>query len=132
LYLPMIPQTAVAMLACGYIGAVIIPIFSGYGAEAAAKRIHDASVSTLITADGFHRRGKLIPMKPNADQAAEMAGTIERLITVTHSGNDVPWDDDRDLRWEELIAAASSECEPADTRGDDLFMIIYTSGTTGR
>lgn len=130
--LPMLPETAIAMLACGKLGAIFIPIFSGYGAEAAAQRLHDAEVQLLITADGMHRRGRVIGMKATADRAADMADSVERVLVVQNTAEDVPWNPDRDLWWHEVITGQSPEFEAADTAADDPFMIIYTSGTTGK
>lgn len=132
IYMPMIPETAIAMLACGKLGAVIVPIFSGYGADATAKRIQDAGVTSLITADGFHRRGKVIEMKTNADRAAEQAGTIEHVVMVHHVDVDVPWNDAIDHDWNDVVNEQPDDAKPVDTAADDPFMIIYTSGTTGR
>ncbi|MEZ4569048.1 MAG: AMP-binding protein [Thermomicrobiales bacterium] len=132
IYLPMLIQTAVAVLACGKIGAVIVPIFSGFGADAAATRLQDANVTHLITSDGFLRRGKIIELKRTADRAVDLAGNVERTVVVRHTGQDVPWDSSRDVWWSAIVDQASDEFEAADTAAEDPFMIIYTSGTTGR
>jgi acetyl-CoA synthetase len=131
IYLPMLPETAVATLACSRIGAVFIPIFSGYGADAAAARLTDAGAKVLITADGFERRGRLVPMKQTANEAVSKAPSVEHVIVVKRSGGDSEWVGGRDLWWHELAEAASPICEPADTAADDPYMLIYTSGTTG-
>lgn len=132
IYLPMLIETAVALLACGKLGAEIVPIFSGFGADAAATRIADASVTHLITSDGFRRRGRVIELKPVADRAAELAGCIERIVVVNHVGADIPWDSSRDSWWTDLTADAPEQFKAADTAADTPYMIIYTSGTTGR
>ncbi|HUG15943.1 MAG TPA: AMP-binding protein [Thermomicrobiales bacterium] len=131
IYLPMLPETAVATLACSRIGAVFIPIFSGYGADAASKRLIDAEAKVLITADGFHRRGGVVPMKDTANAAVANALSVEHVIVVRRCGVDPGWVDGRDLWWHDLERDASPHCEPEDTAADDPYMLIYTSGTTG-
>jgi acetyl-CoA synthetase len=132
IYLPMLVETAVAMLACGKLGAVIVPIFSGFGAEAVAGRINDAEVTLLITADGFYRRGRAIYMKPRADQALELAPTVQQVLVVRRTGDDIDWQGGRDHWWHELMDVTEPEFTAHDTAADTPFMIIYTSGTTGR
>ncbi len=132
IYMPMLIETAVAVLACGKLGAVIVPIFSGFGAEAAATRLADAQVTHLITADGFNRRGRHIPLKPVADRAIEQAACVTHCVIYRHTGADVPWSAGRDHWWFDLIDTADTQIETADTAADDPFMVIYTSGTTGR
>ena len=131
LYLPMIPETAIAALAIARIGAILVPIFSGYGAEAVATRLKDAGAKLLVTADGFFRRGRPVRMKPVADAAARLAGT-PRLLAVRRLGIEVPFEAGRDVGWEEALGGVS-ETAPAEPMGSmDPFMLIYTSGTTGR
>ncbi|MDQ3549894.1 MAG: acetate--CoA ligase [Chloroflexota bacterium] len=132
IYLPMLAETAIATLACSRIGAVFIPIFSGYGPEAAATRLNDAQAKVLITADGFYRRGRIVPMKETADAAVALSPSVERVLVVRRTGADVPWDAERDLWWHDLASASDAACEPEDTAGDDPYMLIYTSGTTGK
>lgn len=131
IFLPMLVETAVATLACSRIGAVFIPIFSGYGADAAAARLSDAGAKVLITADGFLRRGRVIPMKATADEALRRATTVESVIVVRRVGEATSWTNGRDHWWHEVREAASPECETEDTAADDPYMVIYTSGTTG-
>jgi acetyl-CoA synthetase len=132
IYMPMVPETAIATLACSRIGAIYIPTFSGYGPEAVAVRLQDADARLLITADAFYRRGRVVPMKETADAAVAMSPSVERLIVFPRVGGDAPWTAGRDLRWDEVLAAGSAEDPAEDTAADDPFMIIYTSGTTGR
>lgn len=132
IFLPMLPETAVATLACSKIGAVFIPIFSGYGAEAAATRLSDCDARLLITADGFFRRGKIVPMKSTADAAAALAPSVEHLLVYRHAGNEVAWQPERDRWWHEALADQPTTYATEQTAGDDPYMIIYTSGTTGR
>ncbi len=132
IFLPMLVETAVATLACSRIGAVFVPMFSGYGPDAVSTRINDAGARLLITADGFYRRGATVPMKETADAALAQAPSVERVLVVRRTGADVPWDEGRDVWWDDLVAAQSDACEPEDTAADDPYMIIYTSGTTGK
>jgi acetyl-CoA synthetase len=132
IFLPMAPETVAATLACAKIGAVYLPIFSGYAADAVATRLADAEAKVLITADGFPRRGKDVPMKETADAAADMVPSIGNVVVWARDGQDVRWDAERDVRWDELLAAqpARFETEPLDS--EHPLFIAYTSGTTGR
>jgi acetyl-CoA synthetase len=132
IYLPMIPETVAATLACGKLGAVFMPVFSGYGAEAVATRLEDSGAKVVVTADGFHRRGKVVPMKATADAAVAMSPEVERVLVVRRVGNEVPWTDGRDYWWDEALAGQSPECETLETDAEDPYMLIYTSGTTGK
>lgn len=131
LFLPMIPEAAIAMLACAKIGAVVIPTFSGYGAEAIAVRLRDAGAKLLITADGARRRGKVVPMKRTADEALGVAPAVEHCIVVKRTGEDVPWTEGRDLWWQDITQDIEVHSLSHTTRASDPYMIIYTSGTTG-
>ncbi len=133
-YMPMVPETVAATLACGKLGAIFTPIFSGYGAEAIATRLQDSGAKVLITADGFYRRGKIVPMKATADAAVRDAPSVEHTLVVRRVGaaSQTPWDSDRDRWWDELIPVQSAACETLTTDGEDPYMLIYTSGTTGR
>ncbi len=132
IYMPMIPEVVAATLACGKLGAVFTPIFSGYGAEAVATRLQDSGAKVLVTADGFYRRGKVVPMKETADAAMRVTPTVEHALVVRRIGGDVAWDEARDVDWDAAIKAQSTECETAITDAEDPYMLIYTSGTTGR
>ncbi|MFZ2358703.1 MAG: AMP-binding protein [Anaerolineae bacterium] len=136
LFMPMIPEIAIALLAIARIGGVILPLFSGYGAGAVAARLADAEAKALFTVDGVLRRGRPVAMKPVADEASAQAPTVQRLIVARRTGQDIPWTDGRDLWWDELLAApiTQSPCHPViePTAAEDLLMLIYTSGTTGR
>lgn len=132
IFMPMIPETAVALFACGKIGAVAIPTFSGYGAQAVATRLQDAAAKLIITADGFPRRGRTIRMKETADEAVKSSPSIEHVVVVRRMDNEVPWRAGRDVWWDDLVADKPTVLEPLDTSADDPAMIIYTSGTTGR
>jgi len=133
IFLPMAPETVVAVMACSKLGAIWLPIFSGFAADAVATRLRDAGAKALITADGFPRRGKVVPMKETADEAAAASPSVERVVVWSRLGrDDAPWTPGRDVAWDELVAGRP---EPFETRALDpehpLF-IAYTSGTTGR
>ena len=133
IFLPMLPETAVAVLACGKIGAVFIPIFSGYAAPAVATRLRDCGARLVVTADGYYRRGSVVPMKEVADAAADDAPTVEHVLVVRRVGRaDAPWTATRDVCWHEVLAAQPAECATEALDPEDPYMIIYTSGTTGR
>jgi acetyl-CoA synthetase len=131
-YLPMGEEAVVSLLAVSRIGAIFIPVFSGYGAEAVATRLEDPRPKVMICADGFQRRGKLIEMKKVADQAIEHAGGVEKVIVVDYAGcADTPMIEGRDVWWHEL-APNAEPVAPSSTGSEDPVMIAYTSGTTGR
>jgi acetyl-CoA synthetase len=131
-FLPMLAETAIAMLALGRIGAIVLPMFSGFGAEAIASRLRDGEASLLICADGAMRRGQAIPMKATADEAVALAPTVERVVVLRRTGSEIPWTEGRDIWWHDAVAAAPAHFTPEPTAADDLSMVIYTSGTTGR
>src|SRR2546429_4115284 len=131
IFLPMIPECAIATLAVSAIGAVYTPIFSGYAAEAIAGRLRDCEASVLITADGFHRRGQVLQMKQTADAAADRAG-IRTVIVARRLGCEVRMRA-RDRWWDDVVAGGSGADDTlADVSAEDPYMIIYTSGTTGQ
>ena len=132
IFLPMGIECVVAVLAVGALGAVYIPIFSGYGAEAIAGRLRDCDAAVLICADGFHRRGAVVPMKETADAAVDGAPTVRTVVVAERLGGDYP-KRDRDVTWAAVVRRGSEPIATwADTSAEDPFMIIYTSGTTGR
>lgn len=131
LYMPMIPETVIAILAIIRIGAIFIPCFSGFPADAVAKRLEHAQTSMLMTADGFLRRGKPVRMKEEASKACDRVDSVQKLIVVRHLKLDIPWHPERDTDWLEL-ESGQPDCPCEVTSGDDPFMIIYTSGTTGK
>ncbi len=132
IFLPMGIECVVAVLAVGALGAVYIPIFSGYGAEAIAGRLRDCDASVLICADGFHRRGSVVPMKETADAAADGAPSVRQVVVAERLGRTYPTRD-RDVTWAEVVRRGSAPLDDwEDTSAEDPFMIIYTSGTTGR
>ncbi len=131
IYMPMIPETLFAMLAASKIGAIFSPAFSGYKADAIATRVNAAQSKYLITADGFHRKGNTIPMKEEADKAADQSPSIEKIIVVKRTGREIDWYDERDVYWHDMRKPVQ-DLKTLETNADDPFMIIYTSGTTGK
>ncbi|HKC91749.1 MAG TPA: AMP-binding protein [Candidatus Limnocylindria bacterium] len=129
-FLPLTVECAVAVLAIGAIAAVVIPIFSGYGAEAIAGRLRDAEAKVLICADGFYRRGKVVNMKETADEAADGAPSVDAVVVVDRVGRAYP-KRGRDVAWSD-VTHAGALLDIADTAAEDPFMVIYTSGTTGK
>lgn len=132
LFMPMTPEIVVALLAIAKIGGIILPLFSGYGAGAVASRLVDAGAKALFTADGFFRRGKIVPIKPVADEAAAQVASLEHLIVLQRAGLEVPMQTGRDFWWHELVPVQPEQAETEITQAEDILMIIYTSGTTGR
>ena len=132
IYMPMIPELPVAMLACARIGAAHSVVFGGFSADALSDRIQDAGARLLITADGGWRRGAKVPLKDNADEAVAQCPTIEHVVVVTRTGDDVPMTDGRDVVYEELVAEQPDTCEPEQMDAEDLLFTLYTSGTTAK
>ena len=131
-FLPMIPETAIAVLACARLGAIFIPLFSGYGPDAVATRLEDGDAKVLICADGFRRRGQVVAMKEVADQALARVNAVKRVIVVRHAGREMPWHHGRDILWETLLEDHSEPLDTVRVEPETPFMVIYTSGTTGR
>ena len=131
-YLPMIPELAITMLACARIGAVHSVVFGGFSANALRERIDDSSCRVLVTADAAHRRGSTFPLKQQADEAVEGSASIERVLVVRRTGEDVDMVDGRDVWWHELVPQQEPVCEPEEMGAEDLLFLLYTSGTTGR
>ena len=132
IYLPMVPEAAVAMLACARLGAPHSVVFGGFSSQSLADRINDADAKVLITADGGYRRGEVFPLKPAADEALESTSTIEHVVVVQRGGNDVIMVDGRDHWYHELMEDASSDCPAEPHDAEDLLFLLYTSGTTGK
>jgi acetyl-CoA synthetase len=132
IYLPMIPEMAIACLACTRIGAVHSVVFGGFSAHALRDRLVDAEAKVVITADGGWRRGKEVPLKPAVDEAVEEAPSVQKVIVVERTGSDVAWHPGRDIRWQEIMAAVDADCPAAELDSEHPLFILYTSGTTGK
>ncbi len=132
IYLPMIPELAVAMLACTRIGVVHSIVFAGFSPDSLRERIRDCQGRVLITADEGLRGGKPIPLKKNADEAVAQCAGVEKVIVVRRTGAEVPWSAGRDLDWGALMAEASPDCPPEEMDAEDPLFILYTSGSTGK
>ncbi|MCH7782839.1 acetate--CoA ligase [candidate division KSB1 bacterium] len=132
IYLPMIPELAVAMLACSRIGAVHSVVFAGFSPEALKDRINDMEANLLITADGGYRRGGVIPLKNDADIALSDTPSIKHVIVVNRGGFKTDMKDGRDHWYHELVDAAEAFCEPEHMDSEDMLFTLYTSGTTGK
>jgi acetyl-CoA synthetase len=134
IYLPMIPELPIAMLACARIGAIHSVVFGGFSAEALRDRINDCGSKILITADGYYRSGKIVQNKVNADEALKECPGVNKVIVVKRLGIDVPFTKERDLWWNEEMAKADirPSCEPELMDAEDVLFILYTSGSTGK
>jgi acetyl-CoA synthetase len=132
IYLPMIPEAAVAMLACARIGATHSVVFGGFSVDALASRIQDADAKVVITADGGYRRGNPSALKPTVDEAAERCPTVEHVLVVRRTGQEVAWREGRDAWWHETVEQASSEHTAAAFDAEHPLFILYTSGTTAK
>ncbi|MEC8288306.1 MAG: acetate--CoA ligase, partial [Pseudomonadota bacterium] len=131
IYLPMVPEIAVAVLACARIGAIHSVIFGGFSPDSIAGRIHDSDSTLIVTADEGMRGGRPVPLKKNADEALKKCPTIEKCIVLRRTGSDVNWEDGRDVWYHEAIANASTVCPPEEMNAEDPLFILYTSGSTG-
>lgn len=132
IYLPMIPEAAVAMLACTRIGAVHSIVFGGFSPEALKDRILDSDCHTVITADEGVRGGRTIPLKANVEKALKSCPDVSTVIVVERTGGKLDWNDQRDVWYHEAMAAADTECEPVEMDAEDPLFILYTSGSTGK
>ena len=131
IYLPMVPEIAVAVLACARIGAIHSVIFGGFSPDSIAGRIHDSDSTLIVTADEGMRGGRPVPLKKNADEALKKCPTVEKCIVLRRTGSDVNWEDGRDVWYHEAIANASTVCPPEEMNAEDPLFILYTSGSTG-
>ncbi|HYY24626.1 MAG TPA: AMP-binding protein, partial [Candidatus Udaeobacter sp.] len=132
LYMPMVPEIAVALFAAVKMGAIVLPLFSGYGADALGVRLADAEAKAVLTADGFYRRGQIVQMKSIADAAIARVPSIRYAVVLQRLGVEIPWTQGRDHWWHEIIAGQAERAETERTEAEDPCMIIYTSGTTGK
>jgi acetyl-CoA synthetase len=132
IYMPMVPELPIAMLACARIGVVHSVVFGGFSAEAVAERNNDARAKVLITADGGWRRGKLLPLKETVDEALEKSPTVQHCVVLRRAGNNPPMRPSRDHWWHELVEGASSVCPAEPLDSETPLFILYTSGSTGK
>ncbi|TMA46362.1 MAG: acetyl-coenzyme A synthetase, partial [Deltaproteobacteria bacterium] len=132
IYLPMIPEAAIAMLACARIGATHSVVFGGFSAEEVRDRMNDAAATVVITADGGYRRGAVVPLKANVDAALTGVPSVTHVVVVRRTGDPIPMQAGRDRWWHELVAAASPDCPPEPVDSEHPLFILYTSGTTGK
>ncbi|QNV38170.1 acetate--CoA ligase [Rothia terrae] len=131
-YLPMISEAVITMLACARIGAVHSVIFGGFSADAVRSRVEDGQAKLLVTADGSFRRGKPSMLKPAVDKALSGENTVQNVVVVKRNGEDIDWVEGRDVWWQEVLEAASTEHTPSVQNAEDPLFILYTSGTTGK
>ena len=132
IYMPMIPEAAVAMLACARIGAIHSVVFGGFSPDALAGRIQDCDSNIVITADEGLRGGRPVPLKANTDAALENCPDCNKVIVVRRTGSDVAWVEGRDVWYHEAMSAASADCPPEEMSAEDPMFILYTSGSTGK
>ena len=132
IYMPMIPEAAMAMLACARIGAIHSVVFGGFSPDSLAGRIEDCRSTVLITADEGLRGGRKVPLKRNADTALRQCPGVTTVVVVKRTGGDIEWVEGRDVWYDEVCAAASPDCPPAEMSAEDPLFILYTSGSTGK
>ncbi len=132
IYMPMVSEAAIVMLACTRIGAIHSIVFGGFSPEALAGRINDCNSRCVITADEGVRGGKIIPLKENTDKALQNCPGVETVFVITRTGNDVSWINGRDVKYEEACKKASTDCPPEEMNAEDPMFILYTSGSTGK
>jgi len=132
IYMPMIPQAAMAMLACARLGAPHSVIFGGFSSQAIADRVEDAKSEFIITADGGRRRGQVVPLKQNVDEAAKKTSLLKKVIVFKHTGEKIDWTPSRDIWWSDVIAGQSDDCPAEPMDAEDPLFVLYTSGSTGK
>src|SRR5918994_1351740 len=132
IYMGMVPELPVAMLACARLGAAHSVVFGGFSADSLRDRINDAEAKVLITQDEGWRAGKVVPLKKNADDAVADTPSIEKVVVLRRTGNDVAWTEGRDVWWHDLVEGQSTDCPPEAMDAEDLLYLLYTSGTTAK
>ncbi|HUN60029.1 MAG TPA: acetate--CoA ligase [Candidatus Binataceae bacterium] len=132
IYMPLVPEAVIAMLACARIGAIHSVIFGGFSSEALVDRINDAEAKLVITADGGWRRGSIVDLKDNVDQALKRCPTVAKCVVLKRTGNKIDMHHGRDVWWDELVSRQSPNCEPVAVDSEHPLFTLYTSGTTGK
>ncbi len=132
IYMGMVPELPIAMLACARIGAPHVVVFGGFSADSLAERMDSTGASVLITQDEARRKGGLIPLKHIADQSLEKAPSVKKMVVLRRTGGDVPMTDGRDIWWHDLTEGRSTECEPERVNAEDVLYLLHTSGTTAK
>jgi acetyl-CoA synthetase len=132
IYLGMVPELPMSLLACARIGAAHSVVFGGFSSDSLRDRINDAGAKVLITADGAWRRGSVFPLKETADTAVAECPTIEKVLVLRRTENDAPWTEGRDVWWHDVVPAQSPDCPPEPMDSEDLLYLLYTSGTTAK
>jgi acetyl-CoA synthetase len=132
IYMPMIPELPVAMLACARIGAPFTVVFGGFSAEALAGRIGDSEAKLVITADGGYRKGNIVPLKKNADDAIAQTTTVEKVLVVRRTKQEVAWTEGRDVWWHDVVATQPADCPAEALDAEHMLYLLYTSGTTAK
>jgi acetyl-CoA synthetase len=132
IYMGMVPELPMAMLACARLGAAHVVVFGGFSAESLAERMRDTGAKVLLTQDEGWRKGAKVPLKRNADDAASQAPELERFVVLRRTGDDVPWQEGRDVWWHDLVGEQSDECEPERMNAEDPLFLLHTSGTTAK
>ena len=132
IYMGMVPELPMALLACSRIGAPHSVVFGGFSSDSLRDRINDAEAKVLITCDGAWRRGNVFPLKETADTAVAECPSIEKVLVLRRTENDVPWTEGRDVWWHDIVEGQSTECAPEEMDAEDLLYLLYTSGTTAK
>ena len=132
IYMPMVPEAVVAMLACARLGIPHCVIFGGFSSQAIVDRVEDAQSHYIITADGGNRRGQIVPLKANVDEALTKTGIVKKVIVLKHVGNAIPMQSGRDIWWSDVINGQSEDCPPEPVDSEDPLFVLYTSGSTGK
>ena len=132
IYMPMVPEAAVAMLACARIGAPHSVIFGGFSSQAIADRVGDAQSHFVITADGGFRRGTIVPLKNNVDEALKNNATVQKVIVLKRTNSPIGWTEGRDVWWDDVIANQDADCPAEHMDSEDMLFVLYTSGSTGK
>jgi acetyl-CoA synthetase len=137
IYMPMVPEAAIAMLACARLGAPHSVIFGGFSSQAIADRVDDAKSNIIITADGGHRRGAIVPLKNNVDEAMKKTNLVKKVVVLKHvskagEANPIAWTEGRDVWWHDVIKDQSTDCPAEQMDSEDQLFVLYTSGSTGK